>query len=79
MYPLVPFKIIWTDYEMAVAYSCHQVDYTGRCRHKAEHVHVLSRAPEVSTTARLNVYKVITQRLCVDVVDLVEPHQEGEL
>lgn len=73
----VPFKVVWTNYELAIIYSCSQLRDDGTCRRKGEQLHVLSRTPDVSTSSRIILYNIIRRELCVDIFDLVEPAKEG--
>ena len=78
VYFSVKYKVIYTDYEVAVTIACLIWNPDGTCRRPGEQLDILSRSPDLDLQRRQEVYDIIRKSVCVDVHDLVEPAQEGD-
>ena len=72
------YKVIYTDYETAIIYTCRHVSADGTCPRNSQQVDILSRKREIDADTRSRLHNIIKENLCLSPADFVIPAHEGQ-
>ncbi|KAK2167928.1 hypothetical protein LSH36_22g07018 [Paralvinella palmiformis] len=72
------YKVIYTDYQTAIVYTCRHVNTDGTCPKRSQQVDILSRQRDIDPDKRSKMHDIIKEKLCLSPADFVIPANEGD-
>jgi len=75
----VKYKVIYTDYQTAIVYTCRHVNTDGTCPKRSQQVDILSRQRDIDPDKRSKMHDIIKEKLCLSPADFVIPANEGQV